>query len=123
MNVVASRATSFIATQEHRRFIEFAEAVRKHRYIGLCFGPAGVGKTLSARRYTRWHKAGSLLTLWGPRSDTDNEVYADLAQARAVFYTPSVGGSRVNRPPLYAGTDKPVSERSIASQSTRTCVQ
>lgn len=93
MNVVASRATSFIATQEHRRFIEFAEAVRKHRYIGLCFGPAGVGKTLSARRYTRWHKAGSLLTLWGPRSDTDNEVYADLAQARAVFYTPSVGGS------------------------------
>jgi len=45
-------AGTFIATKEHRRFKKFAEAVRKHRYVGLCYGAAGVGKTLSTRRWS-----------------------------------------------------------------------
>ena len=32
----------FIVTKEHRRFIEFADAVRHGHTIGLCFGAAGV---------------------------------------------------------------------------------
>ncbi len=44
----APRARTFIAAQERRRFTEFANAVRKHRHVGLCHGAAGVGKTLSA---------------------------------------------------------------------------
>ena len=85
-----TRATgTFIATKEHRRFVEFADAVRRDSYIGLCFGPAGVGKTLSARRYANWELAEELLDSWGPREDSDARVHAALARSRSVFYTPT----------------------------------
>lgn len=86
------RTGAFIATKEHRRFAEFADNVRRHRYIGLCYGQAGVGKTLSARRYAGWDLAEPLLLTWGPRDPSDAEVYAALSKSRAVFYTPTVGG-------------------------------
>ena len=87
---VGRRAGTFIVTKEHRRFAEFADAVRTHRYIGVCYGSAGVGKTLSARRYARWDVAESLLSTWGPREPSDAKVYAALARTRTVFYTPTV---------------------------------
>lgn len=87
------RPGSFIATREHRRFIEFADAVRRHATIGLCHGPAGVGKTLSARRYAHWDLAEPLLTDWGPRATSDEKVYAALARSRTLFYTPVVAGA------------------------------
>ncbi len=86
------RSGTFIATKEHRRFVEFASAVRKHRYIGICFGPAGVGKTMSARRFARWDKAEPLLLTWGPRDPSDAIAYDALAKARTAFYTPTIGG-------------------------------
>lgn len=86
----------FIVTKEHRSFTEFADAVRRGHTIGLCFGSAGVGETLSARRYAQYEKAHDLLTYWGPRSDNDAKIYAALNRSRIVLYTPSVrpSGSR-----------------------------
>ena len=87
--------TTFIETSAHKRFVEFARTVRKDRTIGLCYGPAGVGKTLSARRYAKWDIAEPLLESWGPRDPSDEKVYAALARSRTVFYTNRQGHARV----------------------------
>jgi len=83
-----SPATEFLITKEHRRFAEFCDAVRRYRYIGVCFGPPGVGKTLSARQYTRWD-------LLGPVIDRrpylmESPIVPEAALCRSAFVTAGV---------------------------------
>jgi DNA transposition AAA+ family ATPase len=85
----------FIVTNEYRRFCEFADAVRRDGYIGLCYGPPGVGKTLSARRYSSWDDITDHLqrkqspgTRWPPIQPP-----AALASCRTVLWSPPVAAS------------------------------
>jgi len=76
----------FLVTKEYRRFAEFCKACQRERYIGLCYGPPGVGKTLSARYYTQWHLLEHRLPPDRPYLPLPQEI----AECRALFYTPEV---------------------------------
>src|SRR6202049_1365967 len=73
---------ALVETLEHRRFTEFCDACRRYGYIGLCYGAPGVGKTLSARSYSRWDVVRA--------TDPWSGVPLEGPTLSTVFYTPSV---------------------------------
>ncbi len=84
----ATAPVEFIVTQEYLRFAEFCDACREARYIGLCYGVPGVGKTVSARQYAHWDELESIL---GPPPHRFGTVpRPDSGPWRTVFYTPGV---------------------------------
>ena len=84
-SATVTSSPDFIETLEYRRFVEFCDACRQYRYIGLCFGPPEVGKTLSAMRYSRSEMIG--------RYDPATEETPLAPTLDTVFYTPLVMNS------------------------------
>ena len=76
---------NFVETVEHRRFAEFCDTCGGYQYIGLCYGPSGVGKTLSARRYSRWDYLEKIDGYAVP-----NEALESLIGIKTIFYTTPV---------------------------------
>ena len=80
-----SQSFTFVETLEHRRFVEFSDACRRDRYIGLYYGPPGSGKTLSARHSSRVDEIVPI--------DRWNAEASDGKPIDTVFYTPEVVNS------------------------------
>lgn len=77
----------FIRTPEYLWFDEFVQACASYRYIGICYGSAGVGKTWAARYFSHWEATAQRIQQtyynWV-------EPGVDGPMARAVLYTASV---------------------------------
>jgi DNA transposition AAA+ family ATPase len=82
-------STEFLVTKEYRKFEEFCNACFREKYIGICYGAPGVGKTLSARHYSKQDGFDAYFHV-----DTPNEeamkIGKDIMHSRSVFYTAPV---------------------------------
>src|SRR5207253_1304330 len=76
----------FLITKAYRQFEEFCDACRRYRYIGLCYGVAGVGKTWSSRMYAQWARLEALLA----QPLRDRPVAPEIMTCRTLFYTAPV---------------------------------
>src|SRR3954447_339671 len=81
--------SAIVETLEHRRFAEFCDACKRYRYIGLCYGAPGVGKTVSARHYANWDR---MQELWNDPGHSTAAV-EEIAANSTVFYTAPVVGA------------------------------
>src|SRR5271165_4466157 len=79
----ATPSNSVVETLEHRRFAEFCDACKRYRYIGLCYGAPGVGKTVSARHYANWDRMQDLFSHPGQ----DAAAVEEIASSSTVIYT------------------------------------
>lgn len=82
-------SSEFLITKEYRKFEEFCNACFREKYIGICYGTPGVGKTLSARYYAKF----DLFDRFGYTKIPEDEkldLAKQIVSTQAFFYTASV---------------------------------
>lgn len=84
----------FLETKGYRRFGEFCDACIEYKYIGICYGSPGVGKTQSAEYYTK-HKFVLSAKPNGYAVEDNIHIPTELSSCTSLFYTPSAPSSPV----------------------------
>lgn len=86
---------SFIETKEYKRFVEFCEACIKYKYIGICYGLPGVGKTLSSRYFSKWDYVEQF-TQYNFKEIQNKPIEKKILQCKTLFYTaPAIKASKM----------------------------
>ncbi|QQN89780.1 AAA family ATPase (plasmid) [Lysinibacillus capsici] len=90
-----NKGQKFIETKEYKRFAEFCDACIKYKYIGICYGLPGVGKTLSSRYFSNWDSIEKQIA-YKTAKNIDLDVDEKILEARTIFYTaPAVRATKM----------------------------
>lgn len=85
----------FIETKEYKRFVEFCEACKKYRYIGICYGLPGVGKTLSSQYYANSAYVNEQVA-YKQTKEIGQSADDRVLDCRTLFYTaPAIKASKM----------------------------
>ncbi|EOH99028.1 hypothetical protein UAY_02297 [Enterococcus moraviensis ATCC BAA-383] len=78
----------FIETKEYHKFVEFCDSCAKYKYIGVCHGLPGVGKTVAAKNYSKWETISPTVTKVRSLNQRKNDkIPIEIAQATTIFTT------------------------------------
>ncbi|OPD54064.1 AAA family ATPase [Bacillus anthracis] len=90
-----TKMQNFIETKEYKRFAEFCDACIKYKYIGICYGLPGVGKTLSSRYYSNWNSIEEQID-YNKTNKIGSNADETILEARTIFYTaPAVRATKM----------------------------
>jgi len=85
-------ASDFLITKEYQRFEEFCNACARDRYIGICYGSPGVGKTLSARYFSKQHLIDEFRKE-NYSTQAITQMEEQVSSCRTLFYTVEVSNT------------------------------
>jgi DNA transposition AAA+ family ATPase len=90
-----NKVQKFIETKEYKRFAEFCDACIKYKYIGICYGLPGVGKTLSSRYYSNWDSIEKQIA-YKKADEIGLDADENILEAKTIFYTaPAVRATKM----------------------------